>query len=153
MMQGEHAAMTSNECSAPYEWSITLRRKNPQKFWVVLVIALFAGLLGLFLLKSLVMGVIGVGAILLSTADFWMPVRYRIDDNEVSAKVGLSTTALAWSDVKRVLTSEMGVKLTPLEKDSSLSPFRGVFLRFDGNKKDVLNAITKRWEGELGLLD
>ncbi|MBX3119109.1 MAG: hypothetical protein KF784_08595 [Fimbriimonadaceae bacterium] len=157
MTQAEHTSdNTRSEATASgnaFVWEIRLHKKQPQKFWVVLTAALFAGLVGIFLLQSLVMGVIGFVAIMLATADFWMPIKYRIDDHRASARVGLSTTAMEWSAVKRVLASDLGVKLSPLEKESKLSQFRGVFLRFDGNKEDVLNAITQRWSGEIGLLD
>lgn len=157
MTQAEHtsprAHPETNGAGSPLVWQIRLHKKQPQKFWVVIATALFAGLVGVFLLASIVMGVIGFVAIMLATADFWMPIRYRIDDTEASARVGLSTTAMQWDKVKRALVSETGVKLTPLEQDSRLSEFRGVFLRFDGNKEDVLNAITQRWSGEFGVLD
>ncbi len=153
MTQAETTPMDATPTKAAYEWRVWLSKKEPGKFWVVICAALFAGLAGLVLTANLILGPIGFIVIMLATADFWMPVHCRISDKEASSKVGWSTTAIEWDKVKRVLVSSIGVKLSPLESETRLSPFRGVFLRFDGNKQDVLNAITERWEGELELLD
>ena len=45
--------------------------------------------------------------------------------------------------VKRVIEGEDGVKLSPLAESGRLSPFRGVFLRYSGNRETVLEYIRQ----------
>jgi hypothetical protein len=96
---------------------------------------------------------IGFAAVVLATADFWMPLQYRLDEKGAALKCGFSTTAIEWANVKRVILGEEGVKLSPLEEESRLSPFRGLFLRFDGNREEVLDRIREKVGQDVRFLE
>ncbi|MER3465869.1 MAG: hypothetical protein C4340_01320, partial [Armatimonadota bacterium] len=76
------------------------------------------------------------------TAEFMLPVRYRLDARGASRKVGWSLTQIEWKDVRRVIEGTDGVKLSPLDRSSRLAPFRGVYLRFGSMQQDVLDLIA-----------
>ena len=86
-------------------------------------------------------------AILGSTTEFWLPIRYVMDQKGASLRCGISVSAIEWADVKRVLIEERAVKLSPLEGDSRLDPFRGIVLRY-GEQKDVVVDYIKRHVGD-----
>src|SRR5437667_11530006 len=83
----------------------------------------------------------------MGTADYLLPVRYSIDAAGAKSKCGISTTAIGWEQVKRVIEGPDGVKLSPLETSSRLAPFRGVFLREDGNLQEI-RACVEYWRNQ-----
>ncbi|HVL39417.1 MAG TPA: hypothetical protein VM328_08525 [Fimbriimonadaceae bacterium] len=135
------------------EWRVRQWSREPWKRWVVAGAAAMAGVAGLLLFQSLLLAVVGFVAILASTADYWMTVRNRIDANGCSVRYGFSVSAISWSEVKRVVVSEVGVKLSPLAETSRLSAFRGVFLRFEGNREEVLQAVRAHIEEDVRVVD
>ncbi|MBS1709540.1 MAG: hypothetical protein JSS65_12575 [Armatimonadetes bacterium] len=122
------------------------------KRWVVVALAVFAGLMGFAFLRNVVASFLGVGAVLLSTSELFLPVRYRLDDNGAQSKCGWSSTEVKWGDVRRVVDGELGVKLSPVPENSKVAPFRGVYLRFNGNREEVLATIRALQERHAELL-
>jgi len=112
---------------------------------VVIAIACLAGLVGLFLFKGPIMAAVGFGVVMLSAAEVFLPLRYRIDEKGVSARCGVSETAIAWADVKRAWMNNEGIKLSPLETASNMDAFRGVYLRFGDNRDPVLDMVRRYW--------
>jgi hypothetical protein len=140
--------MATSETPEALTWSVDLGADRPGKRLLVVAVALAAGLVGIALFHQVVLGLVGCLAILLSTAEMFLPVRYRIDPNGASAQVGLSKTMIDWAAVRRVDVGTHGVKLSPLARaDHRLDPFRGVTLRFAGNREEVLEAIEKYRSG------
>jgi hypothetical protein len=125
-------------------WTVRLWEKAPSKRYVVLAAALGAGAVGVLWLQQPIFGFIGIGAILGSTTEFWLPIRYVLDEKGASMRCGISVSAIEWSDVRRVLVTDEAVKLSPLESESKLSPFRGVTLRFGDRRDDVLEYVESR---------
>jgi hypothetical protein len=107
----------------------------------VIAVAIVAGVVSAAAFSNPLLFFLGFFVIVGSTADFLLPVVQRIDEEGATRKVALSVTRMRWNEVKRVIVGEEGVKLSPLERSSRLSPFRGVYLRFGGQKDAVLRAI------------
>jgi hypothetical protein len=127
------------------KWDVKLWERNPKKLYAILGYCLFAGILGALLFRGFVFPLVGFAAILIATAEYWLPQNYKIDEAGASSRNGFAVTSISWSDVKRVTEDGEGVKLSPLEKDTPLSPFRGVYLRFRSNRQEVISAIEERW--------
>ncbi len=134
-------------------WTVRLWRRDPAKLLGVLIGSMVGAAMGVILLNGPVGAIIGFLAVSISTADYWMPLRYTVNGTGAQVRCGISVTAIDWDSVKRVIESEEGVKLSPLERSSRTSPFRGVFLRFADNREDVLNAIRQHWEGDVRPLE
>lgn len=125
-------------------WSVRLSDAAPQKRWAIVATALVAAAAGWVLSHNLVLPVIGVISIFASTAEFWLPLKYVLDEKSARCRCGISVTAIEWSDVKRVLISSEFAKLSPLETDSRLSEFRGVKIRYGDRKREVLDWIESK---------
>lgn len=125
----------------PLTWTIRLHEKEPGKRYAVFFFAFAAAAVGLLVFQSAIFAVIGLVAILASTAEFWMPLRYRLDEKGASVRSGISVTAIEWADVKRVVMAKEGWKLSPLGNEGRLSPFRGVYLRF-GEEPEAVRAYV-----------
>ncbi|HZH99459.1 MAG TPA: hypothetical protein VEX38_10850 [Fimbriimonadaceae bacterium] len=127
-----------------------LWKDNPSRRFVVLVVALAAGVLGYLLLHHILFALVGFGVIMGSTTDYWLPQKFKIDGNGASMRCGISVTAIQWSDVKRVVESPSGVLLSPLgEASSRLNAFRGLLLRYDENREAVLEAVRQNWKDDV----
>ncbi len=131
----------AKEACEPLVWTVKLYDREPAKRYAVFFFALAAGAAGLLFFQSAVFALIGFVAILASTAEFWLPLRYRLDERGASVRCGLSVTAIDWPDVKRVVLAKEGWKLSPLGNEGRLSPFRGVYLRF-GEEPEAVRAYV-----------
>ena len=134
------------------EWTFRLDPESPKRRIMVVTIALMAGLAGL-MLNGPLLSLIGIVVVVLSAAELFFPVKYRLDGQGARAKCGLSVTALDWADVRRVLPMPDGVRLSPLEKPSRLDEFRGVYLRFSDNEEEVSGKIRSFWHGDASTMD
>jgi hypothetical protein len=127
-----------------FRWNVRPSDKDPSKRWGVVVVALAAFGLGFLLFQNLLFGILGAVVILASTAEYWMGVSYKLDRKGASARCGLSLSSLEWGDVKRAITTDEGVKLSPLGNSGRMDAFRGVFLRFGKDRDKVLETV-RRW--------
>ncbi len=134
-------------------WERQLGQENPQKRAVCAAACIMAGVIGFLLTSNVLVGGLGCVAIFASTAEMFLPARYVLNPKGASVRLGLSTTEIEWSSVKRLLPLSGGIRLSPLEKSSRLDDFRGVLLRFSGNEEAVLAKIAEFWQkNEDGLV-
>jgi hypothetical protein len=129
------------------EWTVRVWETAPEKRWVVFLVAVGCGALGWAVLQSLLLAALGFSGIMGGTSEYWLPLRYRLDERGASVRCGFSVTSVEWEAVKRVAESDVGVRLSPLEKPTRLAQFRGVFLRYAGNRDQVLEYV-KNLRGE-----
>ncbi len=140
-MSGDKAA--GSDQAVALTWEVRLWEKEPQKRYAVLCCAALSALSGWWLFNSVLMALLGFAVICGATTDFWLPLRYKLTDTEASLRCGFSASGIEWVMVKRVIEGEDGVKLSPLAESGRLSPFRGVFLRYSGNRETVLEYIRQ----------
>lgn len=127
-----------------YSWIVRPYQEAPQRRFAIIAVATLGGLFGYVLFQHPLPGLIGFGMILGSTMEFWLGTSYRIDTKGASSRTGPSLTLIEWSEVKRLINEDHGVKLSPLERASRLDAFRGVFLKYDrGNREQVWTALRK----------
>lgn len=125
------------------EWEIRLWENEPNRRYGILFAAALAALLGWWMFQNPLMPVIGFLAIILSTTEYWLPIRFSLNDQSVTRRLGLSVTQLDFSQVKRVERTPDGIRLSPLAVPSRLDAFRGVFLRTASNQEEVWEFISK----------
>lgn len=130
-----------------------LWERDPAKLAVVLGVACLAALLGGALLHPVFGGLLGFALIAGATTDFWLPQHFTLSGTGASLRCGISVTSIGWGDVKRVVYTDEGVKLSPLEAATRLAPFRGVFLRFANNRDEVIEEVKRHWEGDVRPLE
>lgn len=95
-----------------------------------------------FAFQSAGMGLLALVLLWLATRDYWLPVRYAVNEKGASVRYFGAVFEIAWERVKYVTVTPEGVKLSPLPPRSRLEPFRGVYLRFTDNREQVLEAIA-----------
>lgn len=135
------------------EWVAPVPERLVAKRWVVIAIAAGVVLLGWAAFGQLWLGLFGGLAIIGSTHEVLFDARYRLDAQGARARVGLSVNEIAWGNVRRVVSGEDGVKLSPLaEEGSRLAPFRGVYVRFADNRDAVMAHIELAVGEDAGVL-
>jgi hypothetical protein len=79
----------------------------------------------------------------ISLARYFAPTDYTLDGEGVRARFLGRERRRPWSEVRGVYPHRDGVHLSPFARPSPLDPFRGIYLRFAGNRDAVL-AICER---------
>jgi hypothetical protein len=92
-------------------------------------------------LHSVPLAGLAVGVLLISTASFWLPTRYVIDDDGVSVSRISGYHRRRWRDLRRYSFGSRTVLLSPFAKPHRLDRFRGVVILLDGAPIDALRAL------------
>ncbi len=136
--------MSDEEQVARYtlQWQVHLLRLQPQKAWGAGAVMLFASVLTGVAFRSAGMGLLALVLLWLATREYWLPVRYYVNEKGAGVRYLGAAFDITWERVKYVTVTPEGVKLSPLPPRSRLEPFRGVTLRFADNREQVLEAIA-----------
>lgn len=134
------------------EWSVDLGADEPRKRSIVGAVAIIVGIIG-SLVFSPWYGLVGFSLVLGSTAELFLKQKYKVTDQGVERKCGLSSTVMEWEQVKSFCEDPEGVKLSPFGTPRRSDPFRGVYLRFGPNNRDsVLAKIHEHFNGDSRIL-
>ena len=126
-------------------WTVRLSDGTPHRRTAIFVVALAAAALGWFGFGHPFWGILGFAMILGSTAEHWLGSRFQLDAEGARARTGPSVTAMGWNEVRRILVKGKEVRLSPLERASTLDAFRGVaLLTTPENEMDVLAFVRAR---------
>lgn len=106
-------------------------------------------MLGIYLFRSLWLGLLPMLALLFSLAEYVFPIRYTLTAQSASARCGLSLLEIRWADVRHAYLTDDGVKLSPLTATNSrFESLRGVFLRFGSSNQDAVIDAVRRFRSE-----
>ncbi|MCE5199474.1 hypothetical protein LLG39_10915 [bacterium] len=123
-------------------WTVHLAKQYPNKLPWLIAALLVASVAGYFVLGPV--GVIAVSAAVLgAVADFVFPLKYTLTSERAICHRLTGTTQLRWADVRRCYLDELGIKISPLANQTRLEAFRGVFLRFNGNREQVIEVVKR----------
>ena len=142
-----HLNMTqldTQTCFAPPErtlrWTVHLALEHPLKLLCSLGAVAFACAAAHWAIGPL--GALAVAVALIgSLADFLFPVTYEITPDRAACRMLFKRAEIEWRNVRRCYLDQGGVKLSPLDRLSRLEAFRGVYLRFNGNREQVVEAV------------
>jgi len=124
-------------------WRIHLAKEQPQQLAGILVAMAGMGMLAYVLFQNLIPAIVMAFVFLGSLSDFLLPVTYTLTKKEASASTLVGKQVIAWEKVRKCYLHEDGIKLSPLGRKSRLEAYRGVFLRFNGNQEELIEAVRK----------
>lgn len=127
-------------------WEYRAWERDPKRRVVAVVAALAAALIGFVVMHHVLFSIIGVTVIVVSTAELYFPVKYTLNENGAKQKCGFSVSEITWDKVARLEERADGVRLSPFDKPHRLDAFRGLFLRYSGNKDAILDKIAELWK-------
>jgi hypothetical protein len=97
-----------------------------------------------FSFESAGFGAFSLAVLVFSLARYLAPTRYDLDERSVRVRFAGPARARPWSDFRAFYPHKDGVHLSPFPRPSPLDPFRGVYLRFAGNRAEVLAFVADR---------
>lgn len=107
------------------------------------VIAL-AALAVLDLTGNLGWALISAALLLLGVHDYLLPTTFAFDAEGVSSRSPIFRRRKPWSALKSFQSDPNGVLLSPLPSQSRLEAYRGLYVRFAGNRHAVLAVVRDR---------
>ena len=92
------------------------------------------------------LGWVAISAVLLfgALAPFFCPTTYTLDDEGVAAKGPFGTARRDWDALRSHRVDTTGVLLSPFSHPSRLDGFRGIYLRFQDNREQVMAIVAAR---------
>ena len=119
--------------------------KRSTKISILVILFLFVIWFLVYLTTfSLLLTILSVVIMLGSLSPFFLPTYYELDNKKVKVKFFLNTKEKEWSMFRSFYVDKNGVLLSPFERPSRLENFRGLYVRFDQNKDDVLDFVKSK---------
>ncbi len=79
---------------------------------------------------------------------FFFPTTYTLTEETLTVEFLGAKQVKRWENFARAVQENNGIFLSPFARKGFLEHYRGVFVRYDGNKAEVdrfiLNALAKR---------
>lgn len=131
---------TKTENEIVMSWNVHLARQYPMKMLTLAGLTVFVSAAAYWWVGSLAVLVVAV-AMIAGFADFVFPVNYILTQDSALCRTKFKQSEIKWKNVQHCYLDDMGVKLSPLDRQSRLEAFRGVYLRFADNENDVINTV------------
>ncbi|MGB8656878.1 MAG: hypothetical protein WCE90_03725 [Candidatus Zixiibacteriota bacterium] len=126
------------------KWSAHPAKKRTLVSISVLVFLLVIWILVYVTTLSVFFTGLSVVILLGSLSSFFLPTYYELDETKVKIKYFFSTREKEWSLFRSFYVDKNGILLSPFEKPSRLENFRGLYLRFDQNKDEVVDFVRSK---------
>lgn len=83
-----------------------------------------------------------------SLAGFYFPTRYTLFDDHLLVKTKMQTLRKEWSQYRSYFPDKNGVLLSPFGRPTRLENFRGLYVKFSGNREEVMNIVRSKIDFE-----
>ena len=87
----------------------------------------------------------------LGLREYFLPLRYTVNEEGLSVRYLLWVRKRPWDEVRRVVVSRHGVFLSPFPGPSRLESYRGLYLRFANNRKEVVEVLNRFLDDSLKI--
>jgi len=88
-------------------------------------------------------GILAFLFLAVSLARYFLPTSYHLSQEGLTARFLGMERRRDWGEFRNFYPHAVGVHLSPFARPSRLDPFRGQFLRFRGNRDEVLKFIAR----------
>ena len=119
-------------------------KKSWKNLLIVVLFLMVAPAVVFFSTKSLLFLFLSIVFLLGSLSTFFLPTTYELSEDSIKVKFFFNTRKMEWGKYRSFYVDKNGVLLSPFEKPSRLENFRGIYLRFNQNKDEVVNFIKQR---------
>ncbi|MCK4426922.1 MAG: hypothetical protein KAW16_00405 [candidate division Zixibacteria bacterium] len=125
-------------------WSAHPVKRNTKVSILVILFLFVIWFLVYLTTFSPLLTILSVVIMLGSLSPFFLPTYYELDDEKIKVKFFFNTKEKEWSMFRSFYVDKNGVLLSPFERPSRLENFRGLYVRFDQNKDDVLDFVKSK---------
>jgi len=94
--------------------------------------------------SSLFLTVLSVVIMLGSLSSFFLPTHYELDQEKIKVRFFLTQRQREWSAFRSFYVDKNGVLLSPFAKPSRLENFRGIYVKFNQNKDQVVDFVKSK---------
>jgi hypothetical protein len=124
-------------------WKVHLLREEPSRVLLIAPVVLASLLVSYIIFHSLLSPAVALLLFTCALSDYVFPVRYEITDRGASARTLTGRASVTWDRVKKYYLDDRGIKLSTLGRPGRLEAYRGVYLRFGGNRDEVIRAVRR----------
>jgi hypothetical protein len=125
-------------------WTSHPLRRNKRNTILVILFVILAPVIVFISTDSLFFLLLSLVILLGSLASFFLPTTYELSPDKIKVKFLINTKEMEWGKYRSFYVDKNGVLLSPFAKPSRLENFRGIYLRFEQNKEEVVNFIKRR---------
>jgi hypothetical protein len=124
-------------------WKVHLLRDTPSRLLLIVPVVLAGLLISFLITHSLLFPAIALVIFAGALSDYLFPTRYEIGEKGARSRTIGGSAFIEWSRVKKYYLDDRGIKLSPLATPGRLEAYRGVYLRFGGNRDAVIKAVRR----------
>ncbi|OGC78757.1 MAG: hypothetical protein A2145_03475 [candidate division Zixibacteria bacterium RBG_16_40_9] len=130
------------------KWVVHPLKKNKKKtFLLVLILIVVWGSVYWYTL-SLGYLLLAIFILVASLSAYFFPTVYELTKEKVTVKYVATRKEKTWDFFRSFYADKNGVFLSPFPKPSRLENFRGLYLRYNDNKEEVLNFVREHIKTE-----
>lgn len=122
-------------------WSHWPAKQRPLVTALVLALFLLMWLACYSWLKNIFITSLLMLAVFIYLAEFFFPTKFGIDSKKVWKKIFIINIEKKWSNLRSYYTDKRGVLISPFTRPSRLETFRGIYLRFDQEKREEILSL------------
>ena len=108
---------------------------------LLILIVLGFGVLVSISFEGNIYGFLTVILLVISLSRYFFPTRFALDPIGITVSHLASRRQMAWSRLKRSVVTPDGIFLSPFSAPHRLDSFRGFYLRFSGNREEVVAFV------------
>ena len=97
---------------------------------------------------SIFLTALGVLILFGSLAGFYFPTRYAFYDDHFIVKTTVQTLRKEWSQYRSYYPDKNGVLVSPFGRPTRMENFRGLFIKFAGNREQVMAIVRAKIDYE-----
>jgi len=131
---------------AVLKWSIHPVKRSIKISIFVIFFLLVVWFLVYLTTFSLFLTIVSVVIMLGSLSPFFLPTYYELNNEKIKVKFFFNTKEKEWDMFRSFYVDKNGVLLSPFEKPSRLENFRGLYVRFNQNKDEVVDFVKSKIE-------
>ncbi|NLH48203.1 MAG: hypothetical protein GX444_06325 [Myxococcales bacterium] len=118
--------------------------EEPRRAWIVPVFGLSTAAVVWLVTQSPAWSAAGSLAVAVASLEWFLPTRYRLDSRGAYRRVCFFRRRLPWPEIRRICPDSRGVLLSPYPFATRWESFRGLYLRFSGNREAVLDFLAQK---------
>ena len=133
-----------NKDAIKLEWTVHPLKAN-RKVSIGLIVFLIVLCTSIyFSFDSLTFLILSVIFLVGSLSSFFLPTTYLLQDDCIIVKTIFRRSSRQWNSFKRYSPDKNGVFLSPFLYPTRLENFRGLYVRFNNNKTEVIDFIKQK---------
>ena len=130
-----------------FEWRVHPLREDPRRAMLFALVMMAVPVAVWWSFRSA--GWVLLTALLLAGAlhRFWLPLRYRLSEEELESRQGIFRATRRLADFRRVVFEPKGAFLSPFAEPSRLEQYRGVFLPYPEDAEALKSFLRGKFPG------